>query len=88
MEKFNERGIKKKVNNINITVCRCNLLCVYKIFYYSILILCHFLTLINFTQKVKTIPNLKSTFLVSRRESKTLTEKFTEWFRKFLENSE
>jgi len=40
------------------------------------------------TQKVKSISNLESTFLVTRGESKTLTEKFTEWFRNFLENSE
>lgn len=39
-------------------------------------------------QKAETLLNLENTFLVKRKKSRKLTQKITEWFRNFLENSE
>lgn len=40
------------------------------------------------TQNSKTVSYSEHTYLVSRKKSKSFTEKFTEWFRDFLDNSE
>jgi hypothetical protein len=40
------------------------------------------------TQKIKTVSELNQTYIVSRAKSKTVTEKFIDWFRSFLESSE
>lgn len=40
------------------------------------------------TQNAKSIHYAENTFSVSKKQSKTFMEKFTEWFRDFLESSE
>jgi len=40
------------------------------------------------SQEVETNLSLESTLIVQREKSRSFTEKFTEWFRNFLENSE
>lgn len=40
------------------------------------------------TQNSKTTSYSEHTYLVARKKSRPFMEKFTEWFRSFLENSE
>jgi hypothetical protein len=40
------------------------------------------------TQKAESILNLENRFLTNKKNPKKLTEKFTDWFRNFLESSE